>query len=178
MSNGVVDVPMDISQKLNSSHLQGIGAGIPGDYGGQPNIHPGCISSTGRNGRSAVNSMQQQQQQAHTAGGSGVGGGGGSVASSISGGLSSVSLGGLNLVGNGASNIMMAATSTQNAAAQQLIGGAPSPRSLFVQATQHTDSVAGGGHPQMSIPMNHMVHPIHQQQQQAHNMQQVNDNPE
>lgn len=170
MSNGVVDVPMDISQKLNSSHLQGIGAGVPGDYGGQPNIHPGCISSTGRNGRSAVNSMQQQQQQAHT-----TGGGGGSVASSISGGLSSVSLGGLNLVGNGANSIMMAATSTQNAAAQQLIGGAISP-SLFVQATQHPESVAGGGHPQMSIPMNHMVHPIHQQQQQAHNMQQVSGN--
>lgn len=171
MSNGVVDMPMDVSQKLNSSHLQGIGAGIPGDYGGQPNIHPGCISSTGRNGRSAVNVMQQQ---AHTTGG---GGGGGSVASSISGGLSSVSLGGLNLVGNGTNSIMMAATSTQNAAAQQLIGGAISP-SLFVQATQHPEnnSVAGGGHPQMSIPINHMVHPVHQQQQQAHNMQQVKDN--
>lgn len=169
MSNGVVDVPMDISQKLNSSHLQGIGAGIPGDYGGQPNIHPGCISSTGRNGRSAV--QQQQQQQAHTTGG------GGSVASSISGGLSSVSLGGLNLVGNGTNSIMMAATSTQNAAAQQLIGGATSP-SLFVQATQHPEnnSVTGGGHPQMSIPINHMIHPVHQQQQQAHNMQQVNEN--
>lgn len=98
--------------------------------GTQPNIHPGCISSTGRNGRVAAASTNQLLQMV---GGASVVAGGaagttGGVTNSISGGLSSVSLGGLNIASN---NILMAAaTSTQNAAAQQLIGGAMSP-SMF-----------------------------------------------
>lgn len=78
----------------------------------QPNIHPGCISSTGRNGRPATTSgvvpsdphqLQQQQPQqlfqmwgnTIPAGGSnGIHSTGGGVTNSISGGLSSVSLGG------------------------------------------------------------------------------------
>lgn len=105
--------------------------------GNQPNIHPGCIPSTGRNVRTNNSAMQP------TAAG---------VASSISG-LSSVSLGGLNLVGNVAQNILMSggATSTQNAAAQQLIGGAISP-SLFVTAS-HDNSNA-----HQQIPINHHIH--------------------
>lgn len=116
--------------------------------GTQPNIHPGCISSTGRNGRSISGPMSSIPN----------------VTSSISGGLSSVSLGSLNLVGNVSNNILMAATSTQNAAAQQLIGGAISP-ALFVTSSHTENSVL----PQLNIPVNHIVH-----QQSAGTPQQVN----
>lgn len=143
---------MDTSQKVNSNcqHID--------DYGmlntmtlifslylfffnqfsvSQPNIHPGCISSTGRNCRTGSVPISSIPN----------------VASSISGSLSSVSLGSLNLVGHLSNNILMAATSTQNAAAQQLIGGAISP-ALFVTSS-HTESNV---HPQLNISGNqHLV---------------------
>ena len=126
--------------------------------GNQPNIHPGCISSTGRNARTSSITPSAA-----------------GVASSISG-LSSVSLGGLNLVGSVSnSNILMGATSTQNAAAQQLIGGAISP-SLFVTASQHGEQQQQQQqqHQQIHIPINHHVHNLHLQQVPHPNqMQQV-----
>lgn len=81
----------------------------------QPNIHPGCISSTGRNGRqSSIPTLTSGIQGNLT-------------------GLATTPLSGINLTNSniGVSNILLPQTSTQNQAAQQLIGGAISP-SLFV----------------------------------------------
>lgn len=104
--NGVGDLPLDITQKLNG--LSAVADGnISIEYiGNQPNIHPGCIPSTGRNGRTATNQLQQQQQHLllqpstvqngdHSAAAAG------GLTQSLSGGLSSVSLGGS---GDGGSN--------------------------------------------------------------------------
>lgn len=166
---GVADMPMDISQKLNNSNLHSsstMNAAATNDQMDfhadhqQPNIHPGCISSTGRNGRVAIGvnhhqqqhvQPQQQQQLLQLVGNHTqqppVNGGGGGVTNSISGGLSSVSLGGLNIASNNAL-LMGATTSAQNAVAQQLIGGAMSP-SLFA----HT--IGGSGHDAVPMLMPH-----------------------
>lgn len=86
----------------------------------QPNIHPGCISSTGRNGRSTTVSPPDQQMFQMWANSmppaNGAHSTGGGVTNSISGGLSSVSLGG---------NLMAAATSQQNVGGHHLIGIPP-----------------------------------------------------
>lgn len=79
----------------------------------QPNIHPGCISSTGRNGRQSAIPILTTGIQSNITG------------------LSTAPLSGINLTNsNIVSNILLPQTSTQNQAAQQLIGGAISP-SLF-----------------------------------------------
>jgi len=105
--NGMGDVQMDLSQTITNTSLLGISD--------QPNIHPGCISSTGRNGRqSSIPTLATGVQSNMT-------------------GLSTAALGGINLSNSniGVNNILLPQTSTQNQAAQQLIGGAISP-SLFV----------------------------------------------
>ncbi|KAJ6645560.1 Histone-arginine methyltransferase CARMER [Pseudolycoriella hygida] len=119
--NGMGDVQMDLSQTITNTSLLGISD--------QPNIHPGCISSTGRNGRqSAIPTL---------------------TSGSISG-LSATPLSGINLTNNsniGVSNILLPQTSTQNQAAQQLIGGAISP-SLFVSTPLTTNNL---GHHQVIL---------------------------
>lgn len=94
----------------------------------QPNIHPGCISSTGRNGRqSAIPTLTSANQGNIT-------------------GLATAPLTGINLSNSniGVSNILLPQTSTQNQAAQQLIGGAISP-SLFVSTPLTSNNL--GHHP-------------------------------
>lgn len=97
--NGLGEMPLDITQKLNG--LSAVADGnIAIEYiGNQPNIHPGCISSTGRNGRTATNQHQQQQQhlllqQSTLQNGGHSAAAAGGLTQSLSGGLSSVSLGG------------------------------------------------------------------------------------
>lgn len=96
--NGIADMPLDIAQKLNNSTMHGGNNGMApvapdNEYNGnQPNIHPGCISSTGRNGRTSA-LLQQPQHLLHTVVQQSNGGGGG-ITQSLSGGLSSVSLSG------------------------------------------------------------------------------------
>lgn len=95
---------------------------IPMDFhvSQQPNIHPGCIPSTGRNGRAT--SMTAPDQQIFQVWGNtlptnnGAHSTGGGVTNSISGGLSSVSLSG---------NLVAQATSNLNADAQRLMSGVP-----------------------------------------------------
>lgn len=122
------DVQMDLSQTITNTSLLGICKDkfcswryqksmiqLCLSIADQPNIHPGCISSTGRNGRqSAVPTLTTGTQSTIT-------------------GLATTPLAGINLSNSniGASNILLPQTSTQNQAAQQLIGGAISP-SLFV----------------------------------------------
>lgn len=109
----------------------------------QPNIHPGCISSTGRNGRQSSIPI---------------------LATGIQGnmtGHSTAALGGINLTNSniGVSNILLPQTSTQNQAAQQLIGGAISP-SLFVTTPLTSGNL---GHHQVilnNIPTQMPIQPV------------------
>lgn len=123
------DVQMDLSQTITNTSLLGICMAKcflfqPPEFdlqfrsifsADQPNIHPGCISSTGRNGRqSAIPTLTTNIQNNIPV-------------------LATAPLAGINLTNSniGVSNILLPQTSTQNQAAQQLIGGAISP-SLFV----------------------------------------------
>uniref|UniRef100_A0A182PK48 Histone-arginine methyltransferase CARMER n=1 Tax=Anopheles epiroticus TaxID=199890 RepID=A0A182PK48_9DIPT len=102
--NGLGEV--DMSSTIINTNLMAIGSNGGGN---QPNIHPGLISSTGRQQQQqpqAGNSQQQQQQQSTTA--------------------QQLAM---------TPPIGCAATSTQNVAQHQLIGGAISP-SLFTSPAQ------------------------------------------
>nr|XP_040226492.2 histone-arginine methyltransferase CARMER [Anopheles coluzzii]XP_040226493.2 histone-arginine methyltransferase CARMER [Anopheles coluzzii] len=112
--NGLGEV--DMSSTIINTNLMAIGGGANGGGPGghQPNIHPGLISSTGRQQQqqqqqqqqAAVGPQQQQQQQSTTA--------------------QQLAM---------TPPIGCAATSTQNVAQHQLIGGAISP-SLFTSPAQ------------------------------------------
>lgn len=125
----------------------------------QPDIHPGCISSTGRGGATAIVNMNGQSSGNilpanvinNTANLPSIGLGTSGLGSILNNGLASVPLGtgGLNLlsgnltqVGGATTSGLIAATSTQSVAQQQLIGGAISP-SLFITTT--TPLVTGPG---------------------------------